>query len=183
MIMITASEAIWGEKRACRGLQRVLVELMHNTNNHASTRGKGEKHWWLSVNRNKALKKVEFAFLDHGVGIFSSLREKDGFGKWHGWQEKIKKVFGMTTDEENLRLLLEGKIHLTVTGSTFRGKGLPGIKEVLDRNQISNLQIITNNVSADVANNKYNLLSNVYRGTFFYWELDSTNENQKWNIC
>lgn len=181
-IIEEASLTIWGEKRISKGLQRVLVELMQNTNNHATKEKGNSKHWWLSVNHDKLNKKVSFVFMDYGVGIFSSLNNKKIGNKWYGWQEKIKGQFGTKTDEQVLKLLLDGKMHATVTGEKIRGKGLPSIGQVLDRGQLSNLHIITNNVYADVSGNEYRLLNQVFNGTFYYWELCQDNVNQPWIV-
>lgn len=186
-VMMEASEAIWGEKRICKGLQRILVELMHNTNNHAGGLGnKGDERWCLSVNHDKENKKVKFVFVDYGVGIFNSLNEKEKNNKWYGWQDKIKTHLGLsitqTTNDLLLQKLLSGEIHMTVTRKEFRGKGLPGVKQVLDRNQISNLYVVSNNAYGDVTNDKYRLLSKNFSGTFLYWELCYSNENQPWTI-
>ena len=180
VVMAEASTTIWGEKRTCKGLQRTLLELMQNTNNHADINKKGEKHWWLSVNHDKPNKKVSFIFIDYGVGIFESLKHKPNDNKWYGWLEKIKNRLIHVDNSEIFKLLLEGQMHLTVTGQHFRGKGLPGIKEVLSRNQISNLRVISNNVFSDVKNNKYIKLNEEFSGTFVSWELNEKNINIKW---
>ena len=180
VVMAEASTTIWGEKRTCKGLQRTLLELMQNTNNHADINKKGEKHWWLSVNHDKPNKKVSFIFIDYGVGIFESLKHKPNDNKWYGWLEKIKNRLIHGDNSEIFKLLLEGQMHLTVTGQHFRGKGLPGIKEVLSRNQISNLRVISNNVFSDVKNNKYIKLNEEFSGTFVSWELNEKNINIKW---
>lgn len=180
VVMAEASTTIWGEKRTCKGLQRTLLELMQNTNNHADINKKGEKHWWLSVNHDKPNKKVSFIFIDYGVGIFESLKRKPNDNKWFGWFEKIKNRLIHGDNTEIFKLLLEGQMHLTVTGQHFRGKGLPGIREVLSRNQISNLRIISNNVFADVDNNNYIKLNKEFSGTFVSWELNEKNINIKW---
>jgi hypothetical protein len=180
VVMEEASTTIWGEKRTCKGLQRTLLELMQNTNNHADINIKGEKHWWMSVNHDKPNKKVSFIFIDYGVGIFESLKHKPNENKWFGWFEKIKNRLIHGDNAEIFKLLLEGQMHLTVTGQHFRGKGLPGIREVLLRNQISNLRVISNNVFADVDNNKYIKLNEEFSGTFVSWELNEKNINIKW---
>jgi hypothetical protein len=182
VVMIEATQTIWNSKRVCKGLQRTLLELMQNTNNHASTKGKGEMHWWLSVNHDKANKKVSFVFVDYGVGIFESLKHKPKENKWYGWADKLKDKVLHGGNYEVLKLLLEGEMHLTVTGQHFRGKGLPGIKEVMDRGQISNLVIISNNVFADVSNKKYLKLRKQFSGTFVTWELNEMNKNIEWTI-
>lgn len=180
VVMIEATTTIWGQKRTCKGLQRTLLELMQNTNNHADINKKGEKHWWLSVNHDKPNKRVSFIFVDYGVGIFESLKHKPNDNKWFGWFEKIKNRLVFGGNAEIFKLLLEGQMHLTVTGQHFRGKGLPGIREVLYRNQISDLKIISNNVFADVSSNKYEKLNHEFSGTFVSWVLNENNINIKW---
>ncbi len=180
VVMIEASRTIWNKERTCKGLQRTLLELMQNTNNHASINQKGEKHWWLSVNHDKENKKVSFVFVDYGVGIFESLKNKPEDNKWFGWFDKLKEKILIGGNHEILKLLLEGDMHLTVTGQHFRGKGLPGIKQVLERNQISNLNIISNDVFANVSDNKYLRLDNEFCGTFVAWELNEQNVNASW---
>ena len=81
---------------------------------------------------------------------------------------------------EIFKLLLEGHMHMTVTGQHFRGKGLPGIREVLSRNQISNLKIISNDVFTDVSKDNYQKLNQEFSGTFVTWELNENNNNIAW---
>lgn len=179
-IMAEASKTIWGKQRSCKGNQRVLLELMQNTHNHASSQKEGLMHWWLSVNHDQKNKKVTFVFLDYGQGIFESLNSKPDSSNWHGYLFKAKKILTKGTNEEVMQKLLEGKLHQTITGQSFRGKGLPGIRQVLSRNQISNLHIISNDVFANVAKNDYKLLNKAFSGTFVYWELCYNNENKIW---
>ncbi len=185
-VMVEATEAIWGEKRLAKGLQRILVELMHNTNNHAGGKNKkGFERWCLSVNHDKSNRRVEFVFVDYGVGIFNSLNQKQKGDKWYGWQNLVQRYFQIPLIDANdvlLKKLLSGEIHLTVTKKDFRGKGLPGIKEVFDRNQISNLFILSNNAYADVAKDNYVQLAQNFSGTFLYWELCYSNENHIWTV-
>lgn len=172
-----ASKYIWGESRRCQGVQRTMIELMQNTNNHAVVGKEGEKHWWLSVNPIKPENKVIFSFIDYGVGIFNSLQSKKEGNKFFGWAEKIKTRYTFGNNAELLKLIMDGEMHRIVTGKHFRGKGLPGIKEALLRKQISNLFIITNNVFADIGSNNYRVLNNNFEGTFIYWELNDRSIN------
>ena len=127
-------------------------------------------------------KKVSFIFIDYGVGIFESLKNKPQTNKWFGWFEKIKNKLKYGGNDEIFKMLLEGQMHLTVTGQHFRGKGLPGINEVLERNQISNLKIISNNVYSNVTSKEFNKLNSEFSGTFMYWELNENNINSKWTV-
>ena len=80
-------------------------------------------------------------------------------------------------------MLLHGDIHKianrTKTKEPFRGKGLPGIFGAMEKNDISNLQIISNDAYANVAKNKYVNLNNKLEGTYVYWELNTHNNNLK----
>ena len=180
--MEAASLTVWGEKRINGGLHSVLMELMQNTNNHASSGVLGEKHWWLSVNHDAKAKKVTFAFVDHGTGILTSLGKKPPGSAWEGLAEKVRVTLGVTSNEEFIKALLEGKIHSTITGKAYRGKGLPNVKRMLDYDRISNLHVVTNNVFGNVAKSQYKLLGVNFQGTFFYWELTENNFSKPWNI-
>ncbi|WP_165799019.1 hypothetical protein [Sphingobacterium corticibacter] len=180
LVMYEASKTIWGHPRSCKGLQRTILELMQNTNNHAAVKQKGEEHWWLSVNHDKVNKKVSFIFIDYGIGIFESLKYKPKTNQWFGWLDKLKTHLIHGGNDEIFKLLLNGQMHLTVTGQPYRGKGLPGIKEVFDRNQISELKIISNNVYADVVNGNYTTIKSEFNGTFVHWELNENNVSAAW---
>lgn len=181
-LMEAASLTVWGEKRIDGGLHSVLMELMQNTNNHASTNVPGEKHWWLSVNHDLQGKKVSFAFIDHGVGVLTSLGRKPPESKWSGWAEKAKTSLGVSSNEEFLKELLAGRLHQTITKQSYRGKGLPNVQRMLDFKRISNLYVITNNVFGNVEKGEYRLLNVNFQGTFFYWELIESNFNKPWTI-
>lgn len=174
-----ASKSVWGEHRRCQGVQRTLIELMQNTNNHAEIGKPGEKHWWISIKQDTKAKKVSFSFVDFGVGVFTNLENKPEKSKFFGWPNKLLAVFKYTDNASLLKLILDGELHKTVTGKHYRGKGLPGIAEVMRRNQISNLHIITNNVFCCPSKNIYKLLKTSFSGTFVYWELRENNESCK----
>jgi hypothetical protein len=177
--MKDVSTKILGHPAIYKGLQRSLVELMQNSFNHAAPSKEGEKHWWLSVNVNEKQKNASFSFIDYGVGIFESLNGKTEDSKWFNWRI-ITDLFNSKNDADILKLILDGELHKTVTGKHYRGKGLPGIKEAMDRNQISNLYIITNSVYANVLENKYELLPHNFEGTFVYFEINDTNTTAPW---
>jgi hypothetical protein len=83
---------------------------------------------------------------------------------------------------KEIKLLMSGELHRTVTGEHFRGKGLPGIKEVFERQQISNLFVISNNVFANVTKDEYNKISSNFSGTFVFWEINYDCRSSKWTI-
>lgn len=175
-IIKKASSSIWGGERRCTGVQRVFLELMQNTNNHASL-NTGEKHWWVSINYNKKQNKVCFSFIDFGIGIFESLLNKKEDSKFYNVFKTIKNKLSNEDNSEMLRLLLNGEVHKTATGKYYRGKGLPGVFNASKKDAISNLIIISNDAYANIANNKYKNLNNNLAGTFIYWELNENNRN------
>lgn len=71
---------------------------------------------------------------------------------------------------------------MSVTGNHFRGKGLPGIKEAFDKNNVKNLKIITNNVKADINTQNYEIIGTEFNGTFVSWYIDNTCINLPWTI-
>lgn len=170
------SKMIWGESKRCPGVQRTYLELMQNTNNHASLNGPNEHHWYTTVTYNKEKNKANFSFIDYGVGIIESINKNEKGKFWNS----LSKIFNILNPQNNgdfLRLLLDGSIHKTATGHSYRGKGLPGVYRAFLDNKISNLVIITNNAMADCQKKEFKTLSNKFVGTYIYWEL---NENNKY---
>lgn len=178
-----ASETIWGEKRVCKGLQRTLIELMQNTNNHASDE-EGEVHWWLSVNHDKAAHLVDFYFVDYGQGILGSLGHKSNSKIWNAFWVSFSKMIESGSEPQVIESLLNGEHRNPEQRKHpyYRGKGLPSIRDALDRKQISNLHIISNNTFADVGNKNFSRLGKDFNGTFIHWQLGQTNISEVWNL-
>lgn len=172
-----ASNAIWGELRIYKGAQRVFLELMQNTNNHASKSRKGEKHWWSSVHEHKAENRAVFSFVDFGVGVFESLSNKDEKHVFRVAYEALVRRFGDGDNPTVLSKILAGDLHKTATGKYYRGKGLPGIYSALKMNQISKLVIITNDVYFNSERSECRKLRPGFSGTFVSWELSRKNES------
>jgi hypothetical protein len=57
-------------------------------------------------------------------------------------------------------LIFEGELHRTATGKSYRGKGLPGVYEALQKNKISNLAMITNDTFYNSNGEQYRVLHN-----------------------
>lgn len=175
------STKLWGEERRCLGVQRAYIELMQNTNNHASIGVQGEHHWWTTVSYDSSRNVACFAFLDYGVGIIKSITT-DKTSKLNRIINLFKNLFNSKNDSELLELLLKGEIHNAGKSSSstkqyYRGKGLPGIYEACKNNYLSNLVVISNKAMADVSNEKYVFLDTNFSGTFVYWELSIHNQN------
>ena len=176
-IILAAAKTIWGVPRRCLGVQTVLVELMQNTFNWAVPTKEGARHWWLSVNHEEGEKKVRFAFVDYGVGIFTSLETKPKGAKFYGVLKRLADRIKYGNNAELLRLILHGELHKTASGEYNRGQGIPALLESLEDNSLSNLHIISNNVYASVAQNEYRIMKSFFNGTFVYWEVNANNSS------
>ena len=175
-IVSEISTLIWGTKKRCTGVQRVFIELMQNTNNHASLVKNGEHHWWTTVEYSSQEKKAYFSFIDYGVGIIESLNN-DTRGKFYNWIPKIKKIFSLSNNSEMLMLLMKGEMHKTSTGKYYRGKGLPCLFKACEDNKISNVVVISNDAKVDYETQGSVKLEHSFKGTFVYWELNASNLN------
>jgi hypothetical protein len=176
------STFIWNEARRCQGVQKTLVELMHNTYDHAD-RLKGEKHWWLSVEQDEKNKEVTFAFIDFGVGIFRSLRNKTADDPLFGVLENLKVRFPWANSEsELLKLILEGKIKRSQSNNYNRGKGLSKIYTLYKENKISSLVIISNFAAAHVDVDNFHELKDEFMGTFISFKINTKTISLPWTI-
>ncbi len=177
-----ASEVVWGEPRRCPGIQTTLVELMHNTYDHAGDY-KGEKHWWISVEHNEQAHEATFSFMDFGVGIFRSLANKKQGEPLYGALDYIIQHFPLiTTEADRLKLILEGKVRLTQFNEYYRGKGLRNIYLKHHRNQISDLSIISNYASFKADKDDYHSIKNEFIGTFISFKMNKKTYNLQWEI-
>lgn len=172
------SKYLWGEERRCQGVQRIFIELMQNTNNHASQK-RGEKFWWINVTKKENPNMLCFSFIDYGMGIFNSLKSKTPSEKFYGWIDKIAILCNPFNHSEVLHQMLLGNFHETITSQYYRGKGIPGIYHEFIKNAISRLIVISNDAYADASANKYFNLSNELKGTFVYFEVSEECKNIK----
>lgn len=175
-----ATEFIWGREKACRGVQRIFLELMQNTNNHASER-QGEQYWWTTLKCSRIEKKAMFSFIDYGMGIFKSLERKNkNNSKFFKAMNLIVQFIQSNKNDELLKKLLEGDIHKIAEIPYYRGKGLHGVWEACHDNAVSNLIIISDNVIANYAKKTFKKIKSNLMGTFIYWELNKDNVNKEY---
>lgn len=159
----SAMKTVTGTEQRNKKLQGLFIELMANSINHGFPNNERKK-WIVSTSHYKKEKYVSFSFIDNGVGILQTLNQKIG--------RKVVTIF--KGKQDLLQSAFKGDIG-SRTGYSFRGKGLPFIKDKYDTNRISNLFILTNNVILDYKNNKFYEIPIPYSGTFYYFELDKKN--------
>lgn len=177
-----ASETVWGEPRRCQGIQKTLLELMHNTFDHAG-QSKGDKHWWLSVEHDQENKEVTFSFIDFGVGIFRSLSNKGPKEPLYGALQHIRERFPLAVSQvDKLRLILEGKVQLTQTNDYYRGKGLAKIYNHFKTNKIASLCIISNYAYVNAEKDEFIQLKDEFIGTFISFKIKKDIVSLPWQI-
>lgn len=176
------SKFVWGESRRCQGVQLTLLELMHNTYDHADPQ-KGGKHWWLSVEKDNYTKEVTFSFIDFGVGIFRSLENKAPDEPLYGSLGELTRKFPWAnTEDKKLKLILEGKIKKNQENKYYRGKGLANIYTRYKENKIGSLTIISNYASCNVDRQDFHQLDKEFEGTFISFKISNQTISLPWTI-
>jgi len=159
-----AAKFTFKDNRKFRPVYEILIELMANTNNHASPFHDGIYDWWLYVFYDKESNITSYTFLDLGVGIFKS----KPFMKYYDLilitLNKQKSTEEMASD------LLEGRI-TSRTGLGERGRGFTCITQNAMHPAFKKFVIITNKVYIDVKSKASKELYKEFKGTFVYWEI------------
>lgn len=162
-----AVETVFGVPGRSPGIQRALIELMGNTFDHASLTSKKEL-WWLSVFHYIDEKKVCFAFVDNGLGILETIKQRP-IGN-------LLTSLNIRTSKDILKEAMTGEL-----GSRYqlknRGQGLPSFLTSQNRKSFENLVVITNDAIGLISEENYLNLKRIFSGTLFYWEF---NENNIW---
>jgi hypothetical protein len=153
---------LYGKYRKAAGAYNCLLEAMTNTREHASSMEARHESWWASVLYNGKEKKGQFTFVDNGVGIFAS-RDPNVL-------QQTLNALGIRNNISLLRKMLRREIPSS-TNIAYRGRGIPSMYKALQRGEIHNLIIITNDVYANVAEDRYRNLDPPFSGTFIYWEI------------
>ena len=157
-----------GKENNNQRLQRLFIELMANAINHGF-KDSEKARWFLSSSReiSDSGKICRFAFIDNGQGIIDTLKLKNLF-------QEIMSFF--KKDNQLLISAFKGEIG-SRTKLNYRGKGLPTIYEIMNKNIISNLFVLTNKVILDFKSNNFYDIDINHSGTFYYFELSNDNLN------
>lgn len=160
-----AMKKLTGEESDHRPSQRALVECMANTHEHSEKSEEGKNPWWANVYCPADTGRSFFTVVDNGVGIFSSMTVRR-------FRRFAQSIVGQSGNAELLRDWLEGRIEVpSRTGLRNRGKGMLAIYRRFTEGHLKNLIIVSNDVYADLRNNRYVTLGTPFKGTMVYWEL------------
>lgn len=139
-----------------------LVEIIGNATEH------GIRHrsinWWMWKNRDYSHKCMRYVFVDMGVGIIKSYKES-GLLRRYRMRDKRK----IPIDA------LNGKLGSS-TKQPNRGRGLPQIKDIIEKGYISDFVLITNGVSLHYENGEFIASKNPnFVGTYYSWTINKEN--------
>lgn len=172
---LTGIRHTFGNENPYEPLYNILIECMSNTNNHASLNSSEKCNWWLYVYNDPDSKITSYSFLDLGVGIFDSVVV----------QGYLKKILKGTIAYKNIKIvddLLAGKIQSRVDeDNEIRGKGIPQIVEYSKKRTFKEFFIITNDVKINLKTSDREQLDYNFKGTFLYWEIQDTKNNNDGN--
>jgi len=146
-----------------------LTELIGNAVEHGIENK--NINWWLTQEFDKKNKIAQYTFVDMGLGIVDS-HKKAGL--------PFKYFF-----LRNNRIVLDaffGKLRSS-TRQSNRGKGLPQLREMIERQYITNLHLITNSVSLHFKGGAFETRKNPnFIGTYYSWTVDQNNYKKWKNI-
>jgi hypothetical protein len=167
-LIMHGTEQMTGERTDSEPAYCVILEAMQNTVDHAHvTPGRGfnplkTETWWAMVYADTGRKRICFALLDTGVGIFKSAKVK----KWRRADRLIRKA----ADISILKRMLQGGIE-SRTGLDYRGKGLPSMNRYCESGEIRDFLILSNAVLGKIEDQAFTALNYQFPGTMLYWEI------------
>lgn len=139
-----------------------LTELMGNATEH------GIQHkninWWMLRYRDPSKRCMRYVFVDMGLGIIKSYKESG----------LLRKYF--FKDKKQIPLdIFYGRLGSS-TMKEGRGRGLPQIREVIEKGFVSDFVLITNNVSLRYVDNEFVVSKNPnFVGTYYSWTISKEN--------
>lgn len=143
-----------------------LTEIIGNAVEHGIENKK--INWWLTHEIDRGAKLIKYTFVDMGLGIVQS-HQRAGLP----YQYFILGSKSIVLDA------LIGKLGSS-TKKANRGLGLPQLREMIEKEVVSNLCLITNRVCLRYINTQFVADSNPdFVGTYYSWTIDLNNFN-KW---
>ncbi|MBK8398740.1 MAG: hypothetical protein IPL26_26275 [Leptospiraceae bacterium] len=152
-----------------KSIYTTIMELMVNTVDHAydSPNQNIRNDWWLIAFYIQEDNKIEFAFLDNGVGIPKTLNKK--------LKEKINEFLlhnnHYLLSESALNGKLQEGINRSRTKEENRGNGLPKIKSFFSKGLIKELIILSDKGYINMMTKEQKDIENNFKGTLFRWSF------------
>lgn len=139
-----------------------LIEVIGNASEHGLLNK--NINWWMLKYKDQSRKCMTYVFVDMGLGIIESYR-RSGLLKRYSLRDKKK----IPLDA------LYGKLGSS-TKKDGRGRGLPQIREAVEKGIVSDFVLITNSVSLHYIDSKFVVTTNPnFIGTYFSWTINKEN--------
>lgn len=142
-------------------LNTLVAELLGNAVEHGINNK--DINWWLHHRYDPKSKSVKISFVDMGIGIIGSYRKAGFFSGYKG------------IDEQIIKDALDGSLGSSTKDSN-RGKGLPQIFNMVNKQWISDFILITNNVSVRYIEGQLQYQKHAnFVGTFYSFSVNINN--------
>lgn len=155
------------EKKQCKFLYNMMMELMSNTKNHAYNNRKRVlyPHWYCFADYQRENEMVSFTFMDTGDGIPATVKKRI--------YEQAGDLFKLNKDSYYVISALKGE-QRTETGKGYHGKGLPQVWEACHNGKICGMRIVANRADIEIFGEDLRKqdLEEPLKGTLFYWQID-----------
>ena len=139
-----------------------LTELIGNAVEHGIENRK--INWWLTSEVDNKNRIAKYTFVDMGLGIISS-HKKAGLPWKYYFKNSIQILLGALSGELG-----------SSTKESNRGKGLPQLRDMIVKENVSDLILITNDVSLNFQNGSFVVRRNPnFVGTYYSWTIDHNN--------
>jgi|WetSurMetagenome_2_1015567.scaffolds.fasta_scaffold44829_4 hypothetical protein len=139
-----------------------LTEIIGNAVEHGIENKK--INWWLIQDIDRVKKTIIYTFVDMGNGIIDT-HKKAG----------LPIIYWIKRDSSIVLDALYGKLGSS-TKKTYRGRGLPQLRRMIEAEIVSDVVIITNKVSLSFKNNCFSSMKNPnFVGTYYSWTINQNN--------
>jgi len=141
-----------------------LTELIGNAAEHGIESKK--INWWLTNELIRREHRIDYTFVDMGLGIVNS-HKKAGL--------PFRYFFKVNKDRHIVIDSLFGKLGSS-TKQSNRGRGLQQLRDMVEKEIVSNFTLITNSVSLHFEEGMFRVSKNPnFTGTYFSWSIDKDN--------
>jgi len=150
-------------------IKALLTEIIGNAVEHG-IKNRNINYWLASKVKNN---QQVVTFVDMGKGIAYS-HKKSKLPLYY-------RITGLFSDNKIVMDSLLGKLRSS-TRDPFRGKGLPEIREIIEKEFVSEFVLITNKTLIQYRKNKFTTskIAN-FKGTYYCWTISKQNF-EKWKI-
>ncbi len=140
----------------------LVTELLGNAIEHGIARL--NINWWMYHYKDSTSKTITFVFVDMGIGIIDSYKKAG-----------LPSSYNKKSDVKILLDALDGKLGSS-TRQPNRGRGMPQLKHMVEKNWISNFALTTNTVSLRYIDNEFVPMQHSnFVGTYYSWTINKEN--------